>query len=105
MKKTYFNSDEDICWPPQCHNFGSTAGAAAPAVNMLEEALLGGGGGAEVESAQDNIKILTNSEFSSDLTPFLAIIGGGGGTHPNRTHHKCACLRPYQFCFKGTNPP
>ena len=24
---------------PQCHNFGSTAGAAAPAVNMLEEAL------------------------------------------------------------------
>ena len=31
-------------WPPQCHNFDSTAGAggftaAAPAVNMLEEAL------------------------------------------------------------------
>ena len=47
MKKTYFNRDEDICWPPQCHNFGSTAGAggftagaAAPAVNMLEKALL-----------------------------------------------------------------
>ena len=46
MKKTYFNRDEDICWPPQCHKFGSTAGAggftagaAAPAVNMLEEAL------------------------------------------------------------------
>ena len=46
MKKTYFNSDEDIYWPPQCHNIGSTAGAggftagaAAPAVNMLEEAL------------------------------------------------------------------
>ena len=45
VKKTYFNRDEDICWPPQCHNFGSTAGAggftaraAAPAVNMLEEA-------------------------------------------------------------------
>ena len=46
VKKTYFNSDEDIYWPPQCHNFGSTAeaggftaGAADPAVNMLEEAL------------------------------------------------------------------
>ena len=46
MKKTYFNRHEDICWPPQCYNFGSTAGAggftaeaAAPAVNMLEEAL------------------------------------------------------------------
>ena len=37
---------EDTVWPPQCHNFdstagagGFTAGAAAPAVNMLEEAL------------------------------------------------------------------
>ena len=41
-----FNSYEDTAWPPQCHNFdstagagGFTAGAAAPAVNMLEEAL------------------------------------------------------------------
>ena len=46
MKKTYFNRVEDICWPLQYYNFGSTAGAggftagaAAPAVNMLEEAL------------------------------------------------------------------
>ena len=44
-----FNSYEDTAWPPQCHNFdstagagGFTAGAAAPAVNMLEEALAGG---------------------------------------------------------------
>ena len=49
VKKTYFNRDEDICWPPQCHNFdstegagGFTAGAAAPAVNMLGEALTKG---------------------------------------------------------------
>ena len=41
-----FNSYEDTAWSPQCHNFDSTAGAggftagtAAPAVNMLEEAL------------------------------------------------------------------
>ena len=46
MKKTSFNRYKDIAWPPQCHNFdstagagGFTAGAAAPAVNMLEEAL------------------------------------------------------------------
>ena len=46
MKKTLFNRYEDTVWPPQCHNFASTAGAgsftagaAAPAVNMLEEAL------------------------------------------------------------------
>ena len=43
---TLFNRYEDTAWPPQCHNFdstagagGFTAGAAAPAVNMLEEAL------------------------------------------------------------------
>ena len=49
---TLFNRYEDTAWPPQCHNFdstagagGFTAGAAAPAVNMLEEALVGGGGG------------------------------------------------------------
>ena len=47
MKTTFFNSYEDTAWPPQCHNFystagagGFTAGAAAPAVNMLEEALV-----------------------------------------------------------------
>ena len=46
MKNAYFNRYEDITWPPQCQIFGSTAGAgsftaeaAAPAVNMLEEAL------------------------------------------------------------------
>ena len=46
MKTTFFNRYEDSVWPPQCHNFdstagagGFTAGAAAPAVNMLEEAL------------------------------------------------------------------
>ena len=46
MKTTFFNRYEDTVWPPQCHNFdstagagGFTAGAAAPAVNMLEEAL------------------------------------------------------------------
>ena len=46
LKTTFFNSYEDTAWPPQCHNFdstagagGFTAGAAAPAVNMLEEAL------------------------------------------------------------------
>ena len=48
MKTTFFNRYEDTVWPPQCHNFdstagagGFTAGAAAPAVNMLEEALHG----------------------------------------------------------------
>ena len=47
VKTTFFNRYEDTVWPPQCHNFdstagagGFTAGAAAPAVNMLEEALL-----------------------------------------------------------------
>ena len=46
VKTTFFNRYEDTVWPPQCHNFdstagagGFTAGAAAPAVNMLEEAL------------------------------------------------------------------
>ena len=46
VKKTFFNGYEGTAWPPQCHNFdstagagGFTAGAAAPAVNMLEEAL------------------------------------------------------------------
>ena len=46
MKNAYFNRYEDITWPQQCRIFGSTAGAgsftagaAAPAVNMLEEAL------------------------------------------------------------------
>ena len=46
MKNAYLNRYEDITWPPQCRIFGSTAGAggftagaAAPAVNMLEEAL------------------------------------------------------------------
>ena len=50
MKTTFFNSYEDTARPPQCHNFGSTAGAggftagaAALAVNMLEEALHVGG--------------------------------------------------------------
>ena len=48
MKTTFFNRYEDTVWPPQCHNFdstagagGFTAGAAAPAVNMLKEALVG----------------------------------------------------------------
>ena len=47
MKNTYLNRYEDITWPPQCRIFGSTAGAggfaagaANPAVNMLEEALV-----------------------------------------------------------------
>ena len=51
MKKTYFNRHEDIAWHPQYHNFGSTAeaggfttGAAAPAINMLEEVMQGGRG-------------------------------------------------------------
>ena len=46
VKNTFFNRYEDTAWPPQCHNFdstagagGFTAGAAAPAVNMLEETL------------------------------------------------------------------
>ena len=46
VKMTFFNRYEDTVWPPQCHNFdstagagGFTAGAAVPAVNMLEEAL------------------------------------------------------------------
>ena len=47
VKTTVFNRySEDTARPPQCHNFdstagtgGLTAGAAAPAVNMLEEAL------------------------------------------------------------------
>ena len=46
VKTTAFNRYEDTARPPQCHNFdstagagGLTAGAAAPAVNMLEEAL------------------------------------------------------------------
>ena len=48
VKTTFFNRYEDTVWPPQCHNFdstagagGFTAGATAPAVNMLEEALKG----------------------------------------------------------------
>ena len=47
VKTTFFNRYEDTVWPPQCNNFDSTAGAgvftagaAAPAVNMLEEALV-----------------------------------------------------------------
>ena len=42
-------------------------------------------GAQRVKSAQDTIKILMKSDFSSDLTPFLTIngaqpiIGGGGG--------------------------
>ena len=55
MKKTNFNRYENTAWPPQCHNFGSTAGAggftvgvAALAVKMLEEAL----GSAELHSDQ-----------------------------------------------------
>ena len=40
MKTAFFNSYEGIFWPSQCHNFDSTAGTAAPAVNMKEEALV-----------------------------------------------------------------
>ena len=36
-------------------------------------------GDQRVKSAQGTIKILLKSDFSSDLTHFLAIIGGGGG--------------------------
>ena len=45
-EKDPFDRYEDTAWPPQCHNFGSTArdggftaGLQPPAVNMLEEAL------------------------------------------------------------------
>ena len=47
MKTTFLNSYEDTAWPPQYQIFystagagGFTAGAAAPAVNMFEEALV-----------------------------------------------------------------
>ena len=44
----------------------------------------GGGGGQRAKSAQGTIKILMESDFSSNLTPFLTNIGGispslGGG--------------------------
>ena len=35
-----------------------------------------------VKSAQGTIKLRVKSDFSSELTPFLAIIGGGGGAGP-----------------------
>ena len=39
---------------------------------------LGGGGGQRMKGAQGTIKILMKSDFFSDFTPFLAIIGGPG---------------------------
>ena len=41
VKNICFNRYEEITWPPQFHNVGSTAGTGttAPAVNMFGEAL------------------------------------------------------------------
>ena len=45
----------------------------------------------EYESVQGTMKVLMSLDFTSDLTPFLIIIGkgdqpsiGGGGGHPKR---------------------
>ena len=46
--------------------------------NTFFSKLIGGGGGQGMKSAQTSIKILLKSGFSSDLTHFLAIIGGPG---------------------------
>ena len=37
-----------------------------------------GGGTQRMKNVQGTVKILIKSDFSSDLTRFLAIIGGGG---------------------------
>ena len=49
---------------------------------------IGGGGGLSGRSAQGAIKVLMESDFSSNFTPFIANIGeaqsdmGGGGSGP-----------------------
>ena len=78
--KRPFSTNEDTAWPPQCHNFdstagagGFTAGAAAPAVNTLEEALP-----SEVFYMED-----TNQSAHVDLNYCLTDDSGKSGLEPD----------------------
>ena len=42
-----------------------------------------------MKSAQGAIKILLKSDFYSDLTHFVALIGGGGGGEPSQRDTGC----------------